>query len=575
MVEDEEIQQFVGRVNSQHYSKSLKMIETLVNNLDKNAVRARLSLKLLKAYVFLIPAKYNDSLLLADQILDETSELETPLMIIDVLLIKIRALWRLGKYVEGFENLARVEGILGTVKGISISSLHQRLAWVSFLKSVILVRKGELKKALSCGEESLTMFKNINYEPGIAETLDNKGFVYYFRGEFEKSLRYYNESLALNTKLNNKMGMAATLSRIAMIFGNIGDPEKEEDYLKRSLALAQEIGFQKGIAEVYGAFGRMASNKGELDYALENYSKSLSIYDSIGRMGSIGRAWFLGRIGKVFHQKGNLGEAEEYYKKSLQIYADLQSTNEAMYDAFVSYVKLCIELNKLEEINPFLQNIKQVDKSEKTIASVSGTFSLIQGLLLRDSLRIKDKARAQDLFKQVVLEKDMYHEFKVEALLNLCDLLIEELKISGSEEVLNEIEHFSSQLYDIAKVHSSYYLLAETYLLESKLALLNLDPKQSFEYLDRSERLAEEKGFLELRRKIVSERGRLVKIIDKWDRLIDETPSPKDIIELTQLDSLLDRMLLKKVKRNEEEILEYAHYAKQLVETLEEEKKSI
>jgi hypothetical protein len=71
------------------------------------------------------------------------------------------------------------------------------------------------------------------------------------------------------------------------------------------------------------------------------------------------------------------------------------------------------------------------------------------------------------------------HSLTVTAMIHLCDLLLYELKVSGEDGLFGEIVDLVSRLLEIAKEHSSHSLLAETCLLQSKLALIELDMGRS------------------------------------------------------------------------------------------------
>ena len=51
----------------------------------------------------------------------------------------------------------------------------------------------------------------------------------------------------------------------------------------------------------------------------------------------------------------------------------------------------------------------------------------------------------------------------------------------------------------------------------------------------------------------------------RFEKLADEKPTMSEIIEVTQLESLFDKMLKKRVYRKQEEVLEYVSEALSLV----------
>ena len=89
--------------------------------------------------------------------------------------------------------------------------------------------------------------------------------------------------------------------------------------------------------------------------------------------------------------------------------------------------------------------------------------------------------------EQVVEEEVAWHEIKVLALLNLCDLLLRELRISGDREILIEIQQHVHRLQEIAKTQYSHRVLAETYVLQAKLALIDLEVSRARQLLNQAQ----------------------------------------------------------------------------------------
>ena len=134
----------------------------------------------------------------------------------------------------------------------------------------------------------------------------------------------------------------------------------------------------------------------------------------------------------------------------------------------------------------------------------------------------------------------------------------------GDETVLNEVRKLTSKLQAIAESQDSYWLLVETYILQSKLALMELDLEKAQKLLTKADQIAGEKKFVQLTKTISIERVLLSSQFSKWERIISQNPSIKERIELTQLNTLLERMLHKKY--DEQEVYKYAEEARQLVE---------
>ncbi|MFQ5820466.1 MAG: hypothetical protein ACE5I5_10805 [Candidatus Heimdallarchaeota archaeon] len=155
--------------------------------------------------------------------------------------------------------------------------------------------------------------------------------------------------------------------------------------------------------------------------------------------------------------------------------------------------------------------------------------------------------KAEEILEQVVDEEVADHSLTVTAMIHLCELLLFELKMTGEEEVLEEVKDLTHRLLDIAKQQSSHSLLAETYLFQSKFALMELDVERARKLLAQAHIIAEEKGLYMLARMVAQERDLLLSQLHKWERIIEQTPSRRKMIDLTQLDDLLERTIQKTV----------------------------
>lgn len=140
------------------------------------------------------------------------------------------------------------------------------------------------------------------------------------------------------------------------------------------------------------------------------------------------------------------------------------------------------------------------------------------------------------------------HDITVIALLNLCDLLLVELRTSNDPKLLNEVQSYVIRLPEIATQQYSNWLLAETYVMQSKLALVDLNVQKARQYLDKAQYLAEERGICRLAIKISSEHDTLLEQLNQWEIFIDRNVSLTERAELTHLEEQVVRMIRKRVE---------------------------
>jgi len=180
-------------------------------------------------------------------------------------------------------------------------------------------------------------------------------------------------------------------------------------------------------------------------------------------------------------------------------------------------------------------------------------------MILKTSKRRKNLAKAEEIMEKIVEEGDeeiIDHDLTVEAILNLSELLLEELRSTGDEEILEGLENKVDKLLKIAKEQQSYSLLTETYLLKAQLALVRLDLKEARSLLTQAQVIAEEKGLERLARKISSEHDQLLHQLDQWEELIAKDASITERVKVANLEELMGWMARKKeivIKEQEDE----------------------
>lgn len=151
-----------------------------------------------------------------------------------------------------------------------------------------------------------------------------------------------------------------------------------------------------------------------------------------------------------------------------------------------------------------------------------------------------EKLQAQQFFKEIIEEEILQHEITVLSMLNLCKLLISELKISEDEEVvLQEINKLSNRLFDIAHRQNSSWLIAMSLMLQAKLVMVEGDLEEASSLLEKAHTLANEKKLGNLLTKVEHEQAVLQEELEKWEELSRRNASIRERVEQARLDDYL------------------------------------
>ncbi len=585
----------------------LKTALSEVEDLEKKIKKKEeiVTVKLLKIKILIKLGNLEGALGLADQALKEIKKANIILQMVDAIILRTEALWRLGNYSESFDMVEKGERLLDRIP--QAQERLQREASLIYNKANILFLKGDVEEALKFGQEGINLQQNeIGNDHSIAEFCTFLGVIYWNQGRFDRALAQYRQSFIIFEKLKDRRGIGINLSNIGSVYqerGNLdlaleykqnalqileevgdqrnfaltlqnigeiytskGDLTLAFEYAQRSLAIFEELGSKLSVAENLIFIGDIFKTKGDLDSALEFYERSLDLYQEMGRPGALP----LASIGEIFHAQEKYKLALENYKQSLDSFEKMGYEPLETRTLYYNLIRLSIDTNALDQAKEYIQRIQKINEKEDNIV-LSQICRVAEALLLKTSKRITNIAKAQKLLQQVAEEKIIFFELTVDAVLNLCDLLLAELRTFGNEEILSEVKSWSNKLLELAQKQHSFSLLAETYLLQSRLALLELDIEQAQILLDKAKNLADKNDLQQLHTKIMDEQFFLHEQSSKWERLTGQKLSIKDRINLIQLEDLLDRMIHKRIFQKQEEIIDYAAEASALVEKWEKE----
>ncbi len=568
------------------YRDALELVEALAA-WEGLPAGDRIACFLLKTRLTVKLGELERALALTEEALQTTGERETPLLVVDLLTVKAEASWRSGELDQGLGAVKEGEALLAGIGpeqlGVVEGEIERREGELLHHRGIIFWYRGDLDMALEYHQRSRAIKERLGNRQGLADSLNNLGLVCSSRGDFDQALDHYLQSLAINEELGNKRNTAITLANLGNVYSRKGDLDqalacqkrslaiKEEighkhdiftslinlgvvyqlkgelsqakEHYQRSLAISEELGIKRDIALAINNLGNIDQLRGDLDQALEYFETSLAIYTELRIREEI--ALLLSNIGEIHRKKGNLGRALEYYERSLITYEEMG--NDPMSAIVLSeLVWIALERRDPTLAQQYLKRLQQINERTDS-RSISQRYRFARALSLRASKRARDKLEAEEILEHLVEEEIADHSLTVTAMIHLCDLLLFELKMTGEDELFRRIKDLTQQLLEIAEQQSSHSLLAETYLLQSKLALIELDMGRARTLLTEAHAIAKQKGLRVLARAVAHERDLLQSQVQMWELIIQRNPSRREMIDLTQLDDLLEQMVQRTV----------------------------
>lgn len=177
-----------------------------------------------------------------------------------------------------------------------------------------------------------------------------------------------------------------------------------------------------------------------------------------------------------------------------------------------------MDMNDENQAKENLNRLRQIATDNKVfLAQVR--YKLAQAIYLKNKPRVKQKIEAQELLESVSKEERIPYQFTVIALFNLCELLLDELKLYGEREVLEEVERLTQKILQIAQKQHSYTLIVQILLIRSKFVLLDGALDTADNLLKQADIYTKEKGLSFLSDEISQERSNFEKELEVWTEL--------------------------------------------------------
>ncbi|MFX0012471.1 MAG: tetratricopeptide repeat protein [Candidatus Hermodarchaeota archaeon] len=457
----------------------------------------------LKGLVLFYMYKSADLIKFGEELFKEGQNFNKNLQSFDGLFFNGIGLAQAYRFYEALEKIEQAENMLKNLSQIPQKDLKLRRARINVLKGWCNIDIGKIDLAEKLLGETIRLEKELGKTFEIVWANIMMGRVM-FQGKslFDLAIEYTKKalSIAMDIKFNHFWIGFCELG-FGVRYSSIGDLNRSLKYHMRSLAIFKEIKNHWFTASTLLNIGGLYYELGDYDLSLKYWEESLLLYE----IESISVEWPLGNLIEVALEKGDNELAQNYF-------------------------------NQLEELY-----------SQKKDAIIVLTYKLSKALMLKRSSRIRDKAKAEELLKQVVETETIWVDSTITALVHLCDLLFSEYRLNYNNEVLDELNHYIAKLLNIAEKQHSYLVFCKTFILKAKLALINFDVKAARRFLTEAQKIAEKYGIKHLAMKISREHDELLKQIKIWKNLKESEAPLSERLKQAGLDGDIRHMIRKQM----------------------------
>ena len=162
--------------------------------------------------------------------------------------------------------------------------LNHQYGIASALNGLGLVARdlGEYADARRCFEEALTIWSTIEADVGVAVAQHNLGTVATAEGSYALARDCHEEALTIRRQLGDSGGVAYSLWAIAMAARLGGDTERAEAQLRESIEIFRSLNDLQGEALVLYELARVAQQTGDDLKALVLLRDTLTLRKSLG-----------------------------------------------------------------------------------------------------------------------------------------------------------------------------------------------------------------------------------------------------------------------------------------------------
>ncbi|NVM38487.1 MAG: tetratricopeptide repeat protein [Candidatus Lokiarchaeota archaeon] len=407
------------------------------------------------------------------------------------------------------------------------------------IKGAIQSAQGELEDAILNYHHSIAIYETLNNKKSIFYQLEAIGWIKRAQGKLDEALNYFHKMLNLAKETRNEMYIAS--SKFSIAFANFykGDLDQATEYAQECLALYEKLKRFRGLTAAYSIFGSIYRGKGEFDKSLEYYRKVLTIYNEnldIQKGVTHSYCYALRNIGWIYYDKNKIKKSIEYLREAVKAHKSLCEWNNTIFDYDLVMFNLLLILSAIE-----IDDNQQIENSMEQLSRFAQKWPWIdyfrkfgKALILKNKQRAKYRFQAQQIFEEILEVKFDYQiEFMIQV--NLCDLLLEELKYSGDEEILLEIQGLLNRISDLANNQRSITTLVTLYSLQAKLALIEGNAELSNELLTKALTIAENKGLELISKKLKTQQNQLFNQLEEWKALFIQNSKLQEKIEILNL----------------------------------------
>ena len=213
-----------------------------------------------------------------------------------------------------------------------------------------------------------------------------------------------------------------------------GDSSASIQIFTKIRSIAEDHHFPHEIVLSNRYLGQNYMMIGDFDKAEKNFAQVLPIAEKYGFSFDFHR--ILVEFGILYYKQGDYTKSVQTFEKIT--YSKLDNNHYSIGKLLLYQIKTNIALGNLEQSQKYLEEFHTYQQ-EFPEPFVSDCYHLAQGIILKQSDRMKQKVEAQAIFEELITKDSAEFELLLQARFQLIDLLLLEYRISLNQEILQDI----------------------------------------------------------------------------------------------------------------------------------------
>jgi tetratricopeptide (TPR) repeat protein len=570
--------------NHAKYQEALDSVKLFLekDNLEDNI---RYEAEKIQIYTLMNMNKYKESLEFCNSLLKRMEKEKNKIQIADALILKSEVLLYMIRYnrqdynfEDYFKELNKSEKFVKEEIDVDSSEYKELMGFILLLKGTYMFFINEQKDALNTYEKSLELLEKYGKKEDVCDVLEWLCTVCFWLGKIDKGIEYGEIALSLLEDLDNpllKSDVLFSFSMLHSIKGNyklalqlrhectdlykklnlqdrvydsniteawqqiyVGNWEKAKKLASEGLAYKKEKEDIWWTFFGYNFLSIIYFQTGDTEKALENALESLEIAKRIN-LDNL-KAMAYRTIAYSYHRLKQNDKALDYYLKALELFQKVGAPHHGTHLIY-SIIDIYMEKNNPEKAKQYLEMLRQIDE-KIDIKTIHHRRQLSEALVFMKSSDPRERGKAELLFEQLIEEKEAEFYLKILSLHNLCVLLVSEFQLSGDVKIIERLNKYLNELLNIAEEKNLYYLIVEIYILQSKIASINMEVAEAQELLKKAQKLAEKNSLDEIATKVLGEQDLLQKQLDAWRELMKQEAPVQERIKDVRIDESIKSM---------------------------------